>query len=315
MPGEQDLYTIRPSSSLGRRLLIGVLLLIFVGLVAITSWMLIRNHDKAVESAEEAIGNAAAPIRQALPGAGSGTQPASPAAMTPEAAASRMTDLEQRLTRVSVTAQTAAGYASRAEAIMVAFAARRAVDAGEPLDYLEDQMRVLFGNAQPKAVSTIINAARDPVTVNKLRAGLDDINGLIQKGDPKESWWSATMRTMGSLVVIRHAGTPPPDPEQRLARARRAVEAGQIEDAIKELAALPSQPAVAQWLDQARRYNEAHRALDVIEAAAILEPRTTPVTLPSTAQGAAAPAATPAPAGATPAAPTPAAPAEAAAKP
>jgi hypothetical protein len=319
MPGEQDLYTIRQSSSIGRRLLIGVLLLVFVGLVGLTSWMLIRNHDKAVQSAEDAIGDVAAPIKLGLPTAGSGTPSAGPAAPTPEAMASRMTDLEQRLARISVTAQASAGYASRAEAIMVAFAARRAVDAGEPLDYLEDQMRVLFGNAQPKAVSTIINAARDPVTVNKLRAGLDDINGLIQKGDPKEGWWSATMRNLGSLIVIRHAGTPPPDPEQRLARARRAVEAGQIEDAIKELAALPSQPAVAQWLDQARRYNEAHRALDVIEAAAILEPRTTPVPMPSQAQGAAAaPAATPGPGATTPPAPAgapPSAPATAPAKP
>ncbi len=67
--------------------------------------------------------------------------------------------------------------------------------------------------------------------------------------------------------------------QDRLARARRAVEAGQIEDAIKEMAALPSQAAIMQWLDQARRYNEAHRALDVIEAAAILEPRTTAVAM------------------------------------
>jgi len=37
---------------------------------------------------------------------------------------------------------------------------------------------------------------------------------------------------------------------------------------------------MVQWLEQARRYNEAHRALDVIEAAAILEPRTAPIVAP-----------------------------------
>ncbi|HEY1124479.1 MAG TPA: hypothetical protein VGE65_02510 [Sphingobium sp.] len=277
MPGEHDLYTISQPSSVGRRLLIGILLLLFVGLIGATTWMLIRGHDDAIKSAaEDSAGNVAA-AAQTAPLA----NPVEPAtSATPAQIVSAMTDLEQRLARVSVAAQAASGYANRAEAIMVAFAARRAIDAGEPLAYLEDQLRLLFGNAQPKAVLTIINAGRDPVTVNKLRAGLEDINMLVEQGNPRESWWSAAMRNLGSLVVIRRAGVPPPEPEQRLARARRDLEAGQVEDAIKELAALPPQPVMAQWLDQARRYNEAHRALDVIEAAAILEPRATPAITP-----------------------------------
>lgn len=297
MPGEHDLYTIRQSSSLGRRLLIGILLLVFVGLIGATTWILIRGHEDAIQSVtSDGTGNsAAAAPNSSSPLAVPAGQVAAEA--IPEETNARVTDLEQRLTHVSVAAQTASGYANRAEAIMIAFAARRAIDAGEPLDYLADQMRLLFEAAQPKAVNTIINAARDPVTVNKLRAGLDDINVIMEKGDPKESWWSATTRTLGSLVVIRRQGTPSPEPEQRLARARRAVEAGQIEDAIKEMAALPSQAAIMQWLDQARRYNEAHRALDIVEAAAILEPRTTAVAMPSTAPSptptSAHPAATP----------------------
>lgn len=303
MPGEHDLYRISQTSSVGRRLMIGILLLLFVGVIGATTWMLIRGHDDAIKAAnEDDAGNVAA----AAQGAPLGTAAQPVAGATPEQMTNQMTDLEQRLTRVSVAAQTASGYANRAEAIMVAFAARRAIDAGEPLGYLEDQLRLLFGNAQPKAVLTIINAARDPVTTNKLRAGLEDVNVLIEKGDPKESWWSATMRTMGSLVVVRRAGTPSPDPAQRMARARRGVEAGQIEDAIKEMAALPSQPVVAQWLDQARRYNEAHRALDVIEAAAILEPRTTPVAAAPSGQAATPEAAQPS---------APAAPAAGASKP
>lgn len=277
MPGEHDLYRISQSGSVGRRLLIGILLLLFVGVIGVTAWMLVRGHDDALKPATESGAGNVADAAQTPPLA----TPAEPAtAATPAQMVNAMADLEQRITRVTVAAQAASGYANRAEAIMVAFAARRAIDAGEPLGYLEDQLRLLFGNAQPKAVLTIINAARDPVTVNKLRAGLEDIEMLAEKSDAKENWWSATMRTLGSLVVIRQAGAPPPEPEQRLARARRDLEAGQVEDAIKELAALPSQQVVAQWLDQARRYNEAHRALDVIEAAAILEPRTTPAVTP-----------------------------------
>ncbi len=216
--------------------------------------------------------------------AGTQTLPGNDAtAATPEALNAQMADLEQRVIRTSMAAQSASAYANRAEAIMVAFSARRALDAGTPLDYLEGQLRLLFGNAQPKAVATIINAAADPVTANKLRAGLDDIGQLNAKGDPKEGWWSATTRTLGSLAELRSAGAPAPEPDQRLIRARRAIEAGQIDDAIKEVAALPKQPAISQWLEQARRYNEAHRALDVIEQAAILEPRNAPMVAPAAA--------------------------------
>ncbi len=212
----------------------------------------------------------------------------------------QMTDLEQRLTRVSVAAQTASGYANRAEAIMVAFAARRAIDAGEPLDYLEDQLRLLFGNAQPKAVLTIINAARDPVTTNKLRAGLEDVN-VLEKGDPKESWWSATMRTMGSLVVVRRAGTPAARPgaapgagaARRRSRADRRCDQGNGRAAVPADGRAVARPGTA--------LQRAHRALDVIEAAAILEPRTTAVAPPPSGQ-----AATPAAAAASAPAPAPA---------
>ena len=280
MPGDDTLHTTQQTPpSGGRRLLIGLLLLLFVLVLGATAWRLTRSFDDAAQAGDAA--NAAATSPLVDPAARpSGALP-STAPPTAEVLEDRMLSLEQRVVRANVAAQTASGYANRAEAIMVAFAARRALDAGAPLGYLEGQLRILFDTGQPRAVATIINAAADPVTINKLRAGLEDINLLIAKGDPKESWWSATTRTLGNLVVVRRAGTPALQPDQRLAHARRAIEAGQIEDAIADMAALPPQPAIAQWLDQARRYNEARRALDVIEAAAILEPRTAPLVAPA----------------------------------
>lgn len=213
--------------------------------------------------------------------------------LTADQQGARVAELEQRLARVAVAAQSASAYANRAEAMMIAFAARRALDAGLPLGYVEGQLRLLFGDAQPKAVATIVNASEAPVTLSTLRAGLETIGAGVQRGGPNQTWWSAAMRELSELAVIRRAGTPSPEPEQRLARARLNVETGQIEAAIGEVAALPQQPATVQWLEQARRYNEAHRALDVIEAAAILEPRAMPMVAP-VAQP--APVATPQPA-------------------
>jgi hypothetical protein len=273
MPIEDDLYRVPPARSTGGRVLIALLLLLLVGGVGALTWTL-SNGNGNLFSLIDGSGNMSAAPEPATPAS---PIPALGSAATPEALNGRMLELEQRIVRVQVASESASANANRAEAIMVAFASRRALDAGAPLGYLEGQVRLLFGDAQPKAVATIINAAADPVTINKLRAGLDDIRVLFENGDPKESWWSSARRTLSSLVELRRAGDPSPQPDQRVARARRAVEAGQVEDAIKEMAALPDQPAVAQWLEQARRYNEAHRALDVIEQAAILEPRTAPV--------------------------------------
>lgn len=277
------------------RLTIALVLLAFIIAVGGTAWIMTHWQGSGLKINQAVTGQPDFQngVEAASGPVGDGAAPSLSGPATPDALEKRMLDLEQRLMRVSVAAQSASGYANRAEAIMVAFAARRSLDAGQPLGYIEGQLRLLFGEAQPKAVATIINAASEPMTVNKLRAGLEDIGEFIARGNPNEGWWQATMRELGSLVVIRRAGTPSPEPERRLAHARRAVEAGQIEDAITDVAALPPQPAIDQWLEQARRYNEAHRALDVIEAAAILEPRTSPIIGPSIQPAPEVPAALP----------------------
>src|SRR3546814_8195783 len=81
----------------------------------------------------------------------------------------RVSELEDRIPRINVQAQAASGNAARAEGLLIAFAARRALDTGGPLGYIEGQLRLRFGRAQPRAVATIINAAREPVTLQDLQ--------------------------------------------------------------------------------------------------------------------------------------------------
>lgn len=283
------------------RLVAALVLLAFVGGLAVMAWVMTHWSSSgpwAQDSATAQPANNAAPADNGAAPADNADQPqsapasattASTAPANPNAPAqsdsnaasntleTQVSALEQRLTRVAVAAQSASGYANRAEAIMIAFAARRALDSGAPLGYLEGQLRLLFSDAQPKAVATIVNAANEPVTINKLRAGLEDIDQTVEQGAPNEGWWAGFKRDMSTLAIIRPAGTPPPEPKQRIARARRDIESGQIDDAMREITALPPNPTITQWLEQARRYNEAHRALDVIEAAAILEPRAAPM--------------------------------------
>lgn len=275
MTADRDM-TQPPRSGFGTRMILGLLILAFVGGALLMAW--IAQNWRSLGGVQQ-IAGAPANGADLQNGSGAGTADA-PAPLAPPALvdtqAARIAELEQRLARITIAAQAASYNANRAEALMTAFAARRALDQGRPLGYIEGTLRLRFGDAQPKAVATIVNAAAEPVTLGDLRLGLLDVDAVVQGDRKGGNWWQGFWREIGSLAILRKAGTPSPEPEQRLDRARHAVELGQIDDAITELSALPPQPRVVRWLELARRYNEAHRALDVIEAAAILEPRAGP---------------------------------------
>ncbi len=267
------------------RLIIALTLLAFVGGLGAMAWAIsrwqgglhFRNSLQDPATVATATGDNSA---GGTPAAGAPPAAAPVTGLTGAPNEANVADLEQRMARIAVSAASASGYANRAEAMMIAFAARRSLDAGMPLGYIESQLRLLFGDAQPKAVATIVNASAQPVTLSTLRAGLDTIRAAAIQGAPAEGWWAGMMRELRGLAVIHKAGAPAPEPEQRIARARLAVESGQIDAAMDEITALPRMPETTEWLELARRYNEAHRALDVIEAAAILEPRAAPIVSP-----------------------------------
>ncbi|WP_293701192.1 MULTISPECIES: mitofilin family membrane protein [unclassified Sphingopyxis] len=194
------------------------------------------------------------------------------------ALAARVAELEQRLSRITLEAESASGNASRSEGLLVAFAVRRALDRGLSLGYLDAQLRLRFGDDQPNAVKTIIDTSRDPVTLEQLRAELDTLAPqLVGRGsDGSGSLWTGLRRELSELFVVRAAGTQSPRSAERLDRARRYLGAGQADLAIAEVEALPGAAAANDWLIDARRYHEARRALDLIETAAILEPRDSP---------------------------------------
>ncbi len=185
----------------------------------------------------------------------------------------RVADLEERLSRITVEAQAASGNAARAEGLLVAFAARRALDSGTPLGYIEGQLRLRFGQAQPRAVATIINASREPVTLTDLEGELADIGPRLTGMPSDADWWTTFKREARSMVVIRRRSMPSPLPDAAYHRAQRLVESGRVDAAMAEVDKLPGRDVADRWMEMARRYREARRALDLIETAAILEPR------------------------------------------
>ena len=181
----------------------------------------------------------------------------------------RLAVLEARTVAVDDDARAAAGNAGRAEALLIAFSTRRMLDRGQPLGYLEDQLRGRFGARQPAAVGAILQAARTPVTLEDLRAGLDGVAPLLATGAANDGWLASFRREMGGLIVIRHAGTPSMLPNDRLARAHRALDAGQVEAALAEVAHMPGAASADAWIKAARSYVGARQALDLLETAAV----------------------------------------------
>jgi len=186
---------------------------------------------------------------------------------------SRVAAMEQRLSKLDLQLQAASGNASRAEGLLVAFAARRAIERGDPLGYLTDQLQLRFGEAHPDAVRTVVDFSRDPVTIDQLAVRLQGMAPELVKAPKDEGALSWLGREISGLFVIRRESTPSPEPKQRLDRAQVFLESGRIEPAAAEVSNMPNAPAAADWIADAKRYAAARDALDMLEKSAIMDSR------------------------------------------
>lgn len=233
-------------------------------------------------------GTPAAPAQVAAPTLAGAPQRVAGPPVGADALAARVVELEQRLSLITLQAESASGNVSRAEGLIVVFAVRRALDRALPLGDLDAQLRLRFGDNQPKAVETIIDTARDPVTLEQLYAGLDALRPQLSgRGAGSGGLWTGFRRELSELFVIRAAETPSQRAFERFERARRYLAGGQVDKAIEEVQAMPGAAAANDWLIDARRYHEARRALDLIETAALVEPGGSPAAAATGAQPAA----------------------------
>lgn len=255
-----------------------ILIIAFIGVIigiALASWGLSRSQTArdylfGRENAEE-VAQAAAPIEPISPPSSAIAALPSPPIAVPDVDADRLAALEAR---VAILGQNAAqsNSSDRAEGLLLAFAARRALDRGLALGYVEGRLNAHFGERQPRAVAMIIAAARQPATLDQLQTELEALTPKLAGDGPDESWWGSIQRSLSSLIIVREAGTPSAAPAERLVRATSAIGSGRVDQALAEVARLPNRDVATAWMAKARRYIEAYRALDLIEAAAIMEP-------------------------------------------
>ncbi len=254
--------THRTRMSWSARLLIALALILAGAAAAV--WALARS-----EPAARFLGIAAAapPPRQI---ARALAAPAPTAQLATRPSDDRMMDLEARLTRVENATERAEGSAGRADALVVAFAARRAIDRGVALGYLEGLLVARFGAQNPQAVGTIVSASHQRVRLNDLIAEYEALGPELRRGGPQDSWWINFKRGFGSLVEVRRAGRPAQNADARYNRALERLSAGDVDQALAETMRLPGAARAQAWVAKARRYVAAHRALDEIESSALL---------------------------------------------
>ena len=175
-------------------------------------------------------------------------------ARTQGAMEARVAGLEEKLNRLDLEAAAASTNAARAEALLVAFAARRVVERGAALGYLEDQLKIRFGVAQPGAVAAVTAFARDPVTLDRLTARLEALGPMLAKSPPTEGGWARVRREFSELFVLHHEAAASPDPRLRLDHARLCLQEGKVADAIADIRLMPGGALASDWIAQAQRY-------------------------------------------------------------
>lgn len=283
---------VAPPRRRGGRLLLALVLLLLVAAGAlIAAWQVPALKRPIAALLGQRPAPVVAPARQVASVAATAPPPAfagqplqppaagqAPASGQADAAASatatdmRLADLENRLTRIDIQSRAASGNAARAEGLLIAYAARRTLDRGAPLGYLEDQLRLRFADAQPNAVEMLIGAAHAPVTLDQLYAQLEALAPKLAGAPASEDSWGRVKRELAGLFVIRQQSGASVRPEDRIASAKLLLTAGKTGEAIGEIERLPGASVAQPWIASARRYDAIQRALDLIETTAMLDP-------------------------------------------
>lgn len=272
MQDPSALVTPPPHRPRSRSVIVLLILLAFLLGATLVAWAATRGYLTGVletPAPRETQAAAIAALDEEL-----ATAPRTPAAQMAAIGSveGRLAMLEDRISRLDFQTRSASGNAARAEGLLIAYAARRLIDRGEPLGYVTDQLRLRFTNAQPRAVQTVLDFARNPVTIDTLAARLEALSPELSVTESDGSLWDRARHEISSLFVVRRDSSALLTPSARIDRARLMLEARRIDSAIDAVERLPGADSADIWIADARRYEEAQRALDLLETTAMLEP-------------------------------------------
>ena len=148
--------------------------------------------------------------------------------------------------------------------------------AASRLGYIEALLRQRFGETQPQAVATVIIAARQPVTLQELQEGLQQVGPQLTGGGPSEAGGARFEPSSPGSSPSAARARPRPSRASGCGAPPGGSRPARWAPALAEVLRLPGRGNAADWIVRARRYVLARRALDTIETAALLEPRAAP---------------------------------------
>ncbi len=258
----------RGSIGWGARLLVAAVL-ILVGAAAAV-WALAHYQPAArflgvVPSTSRATQAVPAQQVEAQP-----SRPRQPEEALNRAIAEQIGQLQARIQRVESENEQMQGSSGRADALLIAFAARRAIERGASLGYLEPLLVDRFGKEHAQAVAIIVTGSRSPVKLTQLVAEYQDLEPKLLGPPPDEGFWTSMKRGLSSLVAVHRSDRPSTQPQSRYNRALSHLRAGEVDAALAQTMRLPGAPRARDWINSARRYVAIHRALDEIESAALI---------------------------------------------
>ncbi|MEJ2456887.1 MAG: hypothetical protein P8Y58_01545 [Novosphingobium sp.] len=270
----------RPRS---RSITVFIALIAFILGAALVGWAASRGYLTGVLTAPEPQETAIA-LAEPVEGADTAQDEAAAGTPPPKTSAAQMAAissvegrlalLEDRISRLDFQTDAASGNAARAEGLLIAFAARRMIDRGEPLSYVADQLKLRFMNAQPHAVDTIIAFSQNPVTIDELSARLEalspELTGIGR--EDQKSLWERARAELSSMFMIRRDSSALVSPSARIDRAKVMLTARRMSNAIAEVERLPGAEQAQTWIADAHRYEDVQHALDLLETTAMLEP-------------------------------------------
>ena len=271
---DDEIETARLPKSGGMGMTLAMIIFAFIGGIGVMAWA-VSSFDFARNILPQSATPQPVEAEQTPPPTPGLVQPIAPpsSSILPSLPVgdveTRIAEVETRLARIGQSASVASDNAKRAEGLLLAFAARRAIDRGLGLGYVEAQLDGHFGATQPRAVAMIIAAARDPVTLDQLKSELEALAPKLTTRGANQSWWQTAQQTMSGLFVVRKEGVASAAPVDRFERAKSFITSGRVDLALAEVARLPGRESAAGWIARARRQIEANRALDLIEAAAL----------------------------------------------
>ena len=182
-------------------------------------------------------------------------------------------DRKPRSPRVENATQRVEGSAGRADALLVAFAARRAIDRGVALGYLEPLLVDRFGRTHP-ARSRRSSPARTPVRLEQSVDRVSSSSARAALGRPAGKLVDQFKRELGSLIQSAAPTGRRPSLTRAIDRAAAAPRRGEVDDALAETMRLPGaanapargsarrgtmSPSTARWTrSNSRRFLLAH---------------------------------------------------------